>query len=188
MRAAPSGAALLAAFVSPGFQMSTIIVRLGDILRAVLSVIVAVALFLIVVLVFYQVIARYFTGAATPGLAESSRFLFIWLVFAGSAWLIGKGDLIAIDFFSSRMRPGAKRLLMIFIDLCTAALLIALFAYSGKLLDVVAIKRAPATGIPYGWVYMALPFFCVAGLWFIFERAVATRLFARPSGKSDSGI
>lgn len=168
--------------------MSTILARLGDILRAVLSAIVAVALFLIVVLVFYQVITRYFTGTATPGLAEIARFLFIWLVFSGSAWLVGKGDLIAIDFFSSRMRPGTKRLLMIFVDLCTAALLIALFAYSGKLLDVVAIKRAPATGIPYGWVYMALPFFCVAGLWFILERAVVTRLFARVPEKSGSGV
>ncbi len=168
--------------------MSTILARLGDILRAVLSVIVALALFLIVVLVFYQVIARYFTGAATPGLAEIARFLFIWLVFSGSAWLIGKGDLIAIDFFSSRMRPRMKRLLMIFIDLCTAALLIALFFYSQKLLDVVAIKRAPATGIPYGWVYMALPFFCVTGLWFIFERAMVTRLFTRLSREPGSGV
>lgn len=159
--------------------MSTIFARLGDILRAVLSLIVAAALFLIVLLVFYQVITRYFTGTATPGLAEIARFLFIWLVFSGSAWLVAKGDLIAIDFFSSRMGPKAKRLLLIFIDLCTAALLIALFSYSGKLLDVVAIKRAPATGIPYGWVYMALPFFCVTGLWFIVERAVVTRLFAR---------
>jgi TRAP-type C4-dicarboxylate transport system permease small subunit len=164
--------------------MSSILVRLGDVLRSLLAVMVAAALFLIVILVFYQVITRYFTGAATPDLAEIARFLFIWLVFSGAAWLVGKGDLIAIDFFSERMSPGAKRLLLIFVDCCTALLLVALLTYCGKLLDIVAIKRAPATGIPYGWVYMALPFYCVVGLWFIFERAVTTRLFARISVKS----
>lgn len=168
--------------------MNTILIRFSDIVRAVLSAIVAGALFLIVILVFYQVITRYFTGAATPELAEIARFLFIWLVFSGSAWLIGKGDLIAIDFFSHRMRPGMKRALLVFIDLCTAALLIALLIYSEKLLDVVAIKRAPATGIPYGWVYMALPFFCVTGLWFTFERLVLTRLFTLRSSETSRGV
>src|SRR5690606_17889766 len=62
--AAPSGAAFPAAFASHGLPMSTILARLGDVLRAALSVIVAAALFLIVVLVFYQVITRYFTGTA----------------------------------------------------------------------------------------------------------------------------
>jgi len=164
--------------------MSTTLSWLGDALRAILSAVVVASLSLIVILVFYQVITRYFTGTATPGLAEIARFLFIWLVFSGSAWLVGKGDLIAIDFFSSRMGPRAKRALMVFIDLCTAALLLALLFYSGKLLDVVAIKRAPATSIPYGWVYMALPSFCVAGLYFILERAVVTRLFTVLRSKS----
>ncbi|MCL4067577.1 TRAP transporter small permease [Pseudomonas sp. GX19020] len=165
--------------------MSKILFRIGDLLRAVLATLVAIALFLIVVLVFYQVITRYFTGTATPQLAEFARFLFIWLVFAGSAWLVSRGDLIAIDFFSVQMGPQAKRVQMIFVEICTAALMVALLIYSQKLLDVVAIKRAPATGIPYGWVYLALPTFCVAGLYFILERAVKTRLFAAIT--ADSG-
>uniref|UniRef100_UPI0024B39956 TRAP transporter small permease n=1 Tax=Gemmobacter sp. 24YEA27 TaxID=3040672 RepID=UPI0024B39956 len=96
-----------------------------------------------------------------------------------------RGDLISIDFFSVQMGPKAKRVQMIFVEICTAALMVALLIYSQKLLDVVAIKRAPATGIPYGWVYLALPTFCVAGLYFIFERAVKTRLFA--ASTADSG-
>lgn len=165
--------------------MSRTLFRIGDLLRAALATLVAIALLLIVVLVFYQVITRYFTGTATPQLAEIARFFFIWLVFAGSAWLISRGELIAIDFFSVQMSPKGKRLQMIFTDLCIAVLLTALLIYSQKLLDVVAIKRAPATGIPYGWVYKALPAFCLSGIYFVIERAVKTRLFAMLPDNSD---
>lgn len=157
--------------------MNILLTRIGDGLRLLIASAVALALSLIVLLVFYQVITRYFTGTATPGLAEIARFLFIWLVFAGSAWLIAKRDLISIDFFSAQMRPEAQRWLMVFVDLCTAAMLIALLSYSGKLLDVVSIKRAPATGLPYAYVYLALPFFCLTGLYFIVERAITSGFY-----------
>ncbi|AGT10887.1 TRAP dicarboxylate transporter, subunit DctQ (plasmid) [Paracoccus aminophilus JCM 7686] len=165
--------------------LSKALTLIGSALRGLLAAIVICALFFIVVLVFYQVVTRYVTGTATPELAEIARFLFIWLVFAGSAWLISRGDLIAIDFFSAQAGRGGKRTLRIFADLCTAAFLVALISYSGKLLDVVAIKHAPATGIPYRWVYLALPVFAVSGIFFVIERLVTTGFFARPSAISD---
>lgn len=160
--------------------MTKALTSLGAALRAVLKVFVATALFLIVSLVFYQVITRYFTGTATAGVAEMSRFLFIWMVFAGAAWLISRNELIAIDFFSARLGATSRRLLRNFVDLCTAALMVALLSYSGKLLDVVSIKHAPATGIPYVWVYVALPVFAAVSLVFLLERAVVTRLHRAP--------
>lgn len=166
--------------------MAQALTLVATVLRAVLKIFVAVALFSIVLLVFYQVITRYFTGTATPELAEMSRFLFIWLVFAGSAWLISRNELIAIDFFSMKLRASAQRLLRNFVDLCTAGLMVALLSYSGKLLDVVATKHAPATGIPYVWVYAALPLFAGISLVFLLERAVITRL-GRVSLDRDQG-
>lgn len=167
--------------------MITIMNLVGNILRRLLATLVAGNLFLIVMLVFYQVITRYFTGTATPGLAEIARFLFIWLVFAGSAHLISRNGLITIDFFSAKFGSRARRGLLIFVDLCTAAMMVALLSYSGTLLDVVAIKHAPATGIPYVWVYAALPAFAAAGLFFVVERAVVTRFFADPASAAGQG-
>ncbi|MBS3652242.1 TRAP transporter small permease [Pseudaminobacter sp. 19-2017] len=166
--------------------MAKALFSVGSALRVVLATIVMLALFLIVGIVFYQVITRYFTGTATPELAEIARFLFIWLVFTGSALLISRNELITIDFFSVKFSPSARRLLSIFVDLCIAAFLIALLIFSEKLLEVVAIKRAPATGIAYDLVYAALPTFAATGLFFIIERAVKTRLFSRRP--STSGI
>lgn len=166
-------------------NMTRILTTIGNSLRAALKIFVAAALFIIVALVFYQVITRYFTGTATPGLAEISRFLFIWLVFAGSAWLISRNELIAIDFFSSHLDGNARRWLGVFIDMCTASLMVALLFFSGKLLDVVSIKHAPATGIPYVWVYSALPLFALASLMFILERLVTTRLGRTPPSGTD---
>ncbi|MBX3598319.1 MAG: TRAP transporter small permease [Rhizobiaceae bacterium] len=165
--------------------MTRFLTAIGNSLRAVLKIFVATALFLIVALVFFQVITRYFTGTATPGLAEISRFLFIWLVFSGSAWLVSRNELVAVDFFSSHLGAVARRWLGVFIDLSTAALMVALLVFSGKLLDVVAIKHAPATGIPYVWVYSALPLFAFLSLIFILERLVITRLGQIPPSNAD---
>jgi len=164
--------------------MAKALFAIGSALRVVLATIVMVALFLIVGLVFYQVGTRYFTGTATPELAEVARFLFIWLVFTGSALLISRNELITIDFFSVKFSPSARRLLSIFVDLCIAALLIAILIFSERLLEIVAIKRAPATGIAYGLVYAALPTFAAAGLFFIVERAAKTRLFSHSTSPS----
>lgn len=158
--------------------MTQFLTLIGHVLRTVLTIVVATTLLMIVVLVFYQVITRYVTGAATPEIAEISRFLFIWSVFAGAAWLISRNELIAIDFFSAQLGPRGLRILRLFVDLCTAALLVALVFYSAKLLDVVSSKHAPATGIPYIWVYAALPVFASLSLFFLVERAFTTRLFS----------
>lgn len=166
--------------------MTRILSLIGRVLRAVLSAVTAASLFLIVVVVFIQVVTRYLTGTATAGLAEMARFLFIWLVFAGSACLISRGELISIDFFSSHFGKRAKRGLQIFIDACTAIFMVVLLSYSGKLLDVVAIKHAPATGLPYVWVYASLPVFAAASLFFLLERAVTTRLFASSGSVSEN--
>jgi len=150
--------------------MSSILVRAGDVLRRLLSFLVGAMLLAIVLLVCVQVFSRYFIGAATPGMAEISRLLFIWLTFLGAALLVSRRELIVIDFVHDKLNASLFKRLGIFIDLATAAFLVMLAVYARQLMVVVGQKIAPSTGLPFAWFYGSLLAFCGLGLFFIVER------------------
>ena len=150
--------------------MYRLLERLGDGLRWVLGLLVGAALFAIVILVCIQVFSRYFIGAPTPGLAEISRILFIWLTFLGSALLISRRELIVIDLLHDRLSGPHLGRLHAVIDVATAIFLVFLAIYARHLMIVVGQKIAPATGISFDWFYGALLAFCFLGLIFILER------------------
>lgn len=153
--------------------MTGVLVRIGDFLRRLLSFLVGALLLAIVLLVCVQVFSRYFIGAATPGMAEISRLLFIWLTFLGAALLISRRELIVIDFLHDKMNAGLFRRLGILIDLATAVFLVMLTVYARHLMAVVGQKIAPATGLPFSLFYGSLVAFTVLGLFFIAERILA---------------
>jgi len=153
--------------------MTSILVRIGDLLRRLLSFLVGALLLAIVLLVCVQVFSRYFIGAATPGMAEISRLLFIWLTFLGAALLISRRELIVIDFLHDKLNADLFKRLGILIDLATAAFLIMLAIYGRHLMAVVGQKIAPATGLPFAWFYGSLVAFACLGLFFVIERILA---------------
>jgi TRAP-type C4-dicarboxylate transport system permease small subunit len=158
--------------------MTNVLVRIGDVLRRLLSFLVGAMLLAIVLLVCVQVFSRYFIGAATPGMAEISRLLFIWLTFLGAALLISRRDLIVIDFLHDRLNADLFKRLGVVIDLATAAFLVMLIVYARHLMKVVGLKIAPATGLPFAWFYGSLIAFAGLGLFFIFERILTPRASA----------
>jgi TRAP-type C4-dicarboxylate transport system permease small subunit len=155
--------------------MSRVLTHVGDLLRWLLSSLVGLMLFTIVILVCIQVFSRYFIGAPTPGMAEMSRLLFIWLTFVGSALLISRRELIVIDFLHDKLSARYIQRLGLLIDAVTAIFLVVLSFYARHLMDVVGHKIAPATGLPFGLFYGSLLAFSGFGLFFIVERLFAPR-------------
>lgn len=158
--------------------MTSILVRVGNCLRWLLTFLVGAMLLAIVLLVCVQVFSRYFIGAATPGMAEISRLLFIWLTFLGAALLVSRRELIVIDFLHDRLNADLFKRLGIVIDLATAVFLVMLIVYARHLMIVVGQKIAPATGLPFGWFYGSIIAFSGLGLFFILERILTPRISA----------
>ncbi|TPL45219.1 TRAP transporter small permease [Mesorhizobium sp. B2-4-6] len=150
--------------------MGNLLASVGNGLRRVLGFLVGAALLAIVVLVCIQVFSRYFIGAPTPGLAEISRILFIWMTFLGAALLVSQRQLIVIDLLHDRLSRGIFTRLKVLVDIATAVFLVFLAVYARHLMIVVGQKIAPATGVSFGWFYGALLAFSVLGLIFILER------------------
>ena len=69
----------------------------------------AVALGLIVLLVFSNVVGRYAMGASFAGAEELSRLLFVWLVFLGAILSLRRGAHLGVALVQARLpRPARK--------------------------------------------------------------------------------
>lgn len=69
----------------------------------------ALALGLIVVLIFSNVVGRYVGGASFAGAEELSRLLFVWMVFLGAILTLRRRAHLAVELVQARLpRPARK--------------------------------------------------------------------------------
>ena len=78
-------------------------------LERLVESVMALALTLIVVLVFSNVVGRYALGASFAGAEELSRLLFVWLVFMGAVLTLRRGAHLGVTLVQARLPVWARR-------------------------------------------------------------------------------
>jgi len=119
--------------------------------------------FVIGLLIAYEVTARYVFTAPTPWTEEISRFLQIWATYLAAAFVLANRDMIVIDFFTSRMRPGPRRLCETVSLLAIAAFCFVAMIYGMEIVaESVAQNRHTSTmlGVPRWMTEAAVPVGC----------------------------
>lgn len=111
----------------------------------------------LVVVVFLQVVFRYFFNSPLAWSEELARYVFIWLVYISAAVVLRDDSHMSMDFFATRM-PKKYRVV---VDIVTKSL-IALFmimciVQSGTLIKITMSQASPSLSIPMGLIYLALP-------------------------------
>jgi TRAP-type C4-dicarboxylate transport system permease small subunit len=107
-------------------------------------------------MVFANVALRFFTDQSILWVEEVSRFLMIWLTFAGCGIVLRHGAHVAIDAFALAAPRFAVAI---------RAAVLATLAVFFVVMIVLGIRYAtltwgqttPVLGIPYGAVYLAMP-------------------------------
>lgn len=130
------------------------------------------------VLVTYQVITRYFFNKPSAVSESLSRYLFIWLVLFGSAYVFGRREHMNIVFIKDAFPFRLKILLEMLSELVIAsfASLIMLYGgYKGALRQMIQIDSALPISI--GIIYSAIPitaifmiFYSVYNLYELFKK------------------
>jgi len=108
------------------------------------------------VIVFANVVLRYATGASILWSEEVSRYLMIWLTFAGSGLVLRYGGHVGIETLQEALPRHAAGIRAVIV-----ALLLAFFTF----MVVVGVRYAalalaqttPVLQIPVGTVYLAIP-------------------------------
>jgi len=118
---------------------------------------IGAALLGIFVLNMYQVGGRYLFGIGAVWIPDVTRFLFIWMVFLGTALMHLRKKHLVIDFVQVRMAPRVRRITEIIIHASMLAMAVVLMLVGWRIMRI--RMDIPYTGweIPTGYAYLAVP-------------------------------
>jgi TRAP-type C4-dicarboxylate transport system permease small subunit len=122
-----------------------------------LSALIGAALMGIFLLNLYQVGGRYLLGIGEVWIPDVTRFLFIWMVFLGTALVHLRGKHLVIDFVYLRLPHGLRRAAAGLIGASMLALAVVLMAVGWRIMQI--RMDIPYTGweVPTGYAYLAVP-------------------------------
>ncbi|WP_372421682.1 TRAP transporter small permease [Salinarimonas chemoclinalis] len=136
----------------------------------------ALAMALIVVISFGNVLARYFTNVSFAFTEEFSIFLLVFMTFVGASAAFATNEHIRIGFFLGLMGP-RTRLLAEAVTLLATTAMFALIVYYGAQVTFDEWywgETSPGLGYP-AWIYTIwLPLLSLAILGRVIGRAVAS--------------
>ena len=148
--------------------------RILDLFCRGIEVLIAIALLIMVVLVFGNVVLRYGFNSGITVSEEVSRWLFVWLVFLGAIVALKEGGHLGSDMLVSRLPVLGKKIFLVVGHLLM--LFITWLIFSGALQQarINADVAAPVTGAPVAIFYSAGIVFAVAtGIFLIYELFLA---------------
>ncbi len=140
-------------------QTTPFIESLRGFAESFLNVVIGVMLASMVVIVFGNVIFRYFLNSAIAWSEEVSRFMLIWLSFLGAVIAFMKNEHLGLDLLVKYLPPIASRALVVLADVLV---IIALFFMTKGGIEMTVDSFASgwvssAVPIPYGYVYAIAP-------------------------------
>ncbi len=110
-----------------------------------------------VIIVFANVVARYYLSASLAWSEELARFMLIWLVFLGAVLAYVHNEHLGLDILVTHVPRRAAQAITLLADILV---LIALYllAKGGYMMMVDSWSwEAPATEIPFGYIYIVVP-------------------------------
>ena len=119
----------------------------------------------LLLIVLMQVISRYVFNNSLSWTEEASRYLMIWGVLLGVSLSYLNGYLISIETFVNRFPASVRKVVRVVNKLLSLFFTGILTAYGVNLCILGAQMESPALGIPYLWIYLAVP--VGAGLLFV---------------------
>ncbi len=147
--------------------------KLFDRLRAVLYWISVSSMTIMLGLIFFQVVSRYFFGHTFEWSEELARFLFVWVVFLGSALIMGESGHLAVQILPNKFKgTGVGVAIEIFINLCSYAFTLLLLIQGAKMTSVMTFQMAPGLGISMSVVYSIIPISASLMMLYLFKDTV----------------
>jgi len=126
--------------------------------RFALSVIrglIVLALAIMVVVVFANVVLRYGFNSGISISEELARYLFVWLTFLGSVLALHESGHLGTDALVARLSMTGKKVCAVLGDLLVLACCALILIGSWKQMLFNMDNASPVSGLPIGLMYMA---------------------------------
>lgn len=116
------------------------------------------AMIAMLLIIFLQVIMRYCFNHTFEWSEELARFLFVWVVFLGSALIMGEGGHLAVQLLPKKFEGTiVGNVMALFINACSYAFILLLLIQGSKMTSIMTFQTAPGLGISMSWVYVVIP-------------------------------
>ncbi|MEY2618135.1 MAG: hypothetical protein RL522_1137 [Pseudomonadota bacterium] len=109
------------------------------------------------VIIFINVIDRYFDGEALPWAEEVARHMMIWLTFLGAGPVLRYGGHIAVENLQDTLPRAAAIALRALIALLLLAFFVFLIWWGLLYVQRAQFQTTAATQISFAYIYAALP-------------------------------
>lgn len=128
-----------------------------DLSETVLAVACIAAFAAMFVLGIATVVFRFVIESSLAFPDELIRYLFVWMIFLGSAVAFRRNMHAAIGLLVANLPPGPRRAALILASLLSGAFFVMIFIYGAGLTVRVQEQISPALEISMSWVYGAIP-------------------------------
>ena len=138
--------------------------------RAVLYAFSCVAMMVMLITIFSQVISRYGFGYTPEWSEELARYLFVYVVFLGSALIMGESGHLAVEFLPNRYKGTAfVKFLALLSLVCGYLFVLILLVQGSKMTQVMTFQESPGMGISMSYVYVVIPVSAVLMMLYLFR-------------------
>ena len=137
-------------------------------LNRLIELLLVVIFSLLVLDVLWQVFGRYVLNKSFSFTEEFARFALIWLTILGAAYLNGKREHLAMDYWLNKLPPAGRAARRRLIEILMAVFALLVMVIGGGNLVYTTLRLgqvSAAIGVPLGVVYAIVP---ISGLLIIF--------------------
>ena len=139
--------------------------RLNRLVERLCAVLVAV----MVAIVWFGVVSRYLIDLGATWTEELARYVMIWAALLAVSCGAYRREHIGLDFFSHRLAPRARLVLMVSLDLLGIGFFLFLFVYGLGMTAAGASQYATIFGMTMAFPFASVP---VAAALTVFQIAV----------------
>ena len=129
------------------------------VIDAIMRIVGTITLSVMTVLVWYQVIARYFFNSPSSITEALSQFLFVWLIMFGSAYVYGSKEHLTIDILKDKMSARLNMIVEIITNVFLFVFIAVVCVYGGFIYSKgQVVQTDPSLHISKAIIYSSLPF------------------------------
>jgi len=129
--------------------------KLSNLLERITLLFLALAMAVMVVVVFAQVVARL-TAGSIKWSEELARYLMVYLTYVGASVGVKRKSHIAIEFINGKLPRKAEDTVDIVANLLCLVCCVAILFYGIKLVNLTMAQKTPAMRIPMGIAYFSM--------------------------------
>jgi TRAP-type transport system small permease protein len=127
--------------------------RIGNAIDHLFNGLNAIALSVMCVIVFGNVVLRYLFNSGITWSDEMARYLFIWLVLLGSITVLKDGGHLGVEMVIAWLPKPLKKAIYVISNLMVLYILYLVVDGSWKMTALNANSYGPATGMPLSMIY-----------------------------------